>query len=235
MIAQPDSTAETMERALAYSIAALASAVRMDIDRTDADRQFFTNEQYSLQVHFNNVSNAQLTLKNHILSVMVLVQSQVGIGDDVLDRGLSEGKKRTNLELARTKSEAADTVFGKDISDLTDAPLRMEPELVMQMLQRFDQAPDFAGKSTLREDLERRAAQQQQALSERAAGELTRISLKTALEHFISDASETLYRLEKRLLDRFPRKKTYIKKFFMDTSYGNSSRKKAPTQPPAQP
>jgi hypothetical protein len=49
MIAPPDATAQTMRRALNYSIAALDTASRLDMDRTADDRTFFAQQKAGKQ------------------------------------------------------------------------------------------------------------------------------------------------------------------------------------------
>src|SRR5207247_1735819 len=46
-------------------------------------------------------------------------------------------------------------------------------------------------------------------------------------------ASDALYRLEKRLLDRFPREKVYVRAFFLDVA--PARKKPAPASPPGTP
>jgi hypothetical protein len=232
MIAQPDCSAEVMQRALAYTMAALDAAAELDLDLTDSVRETLIKEKSQLQVILDNLLNAQQALQNHQLKEGIRLQARVLVGDAVLDKGIRDGKNRMKLELQRSMPEAADYVFGKNINDLVDAELRSEPRLVMQALSRFDQVPDFAGKSELKTSIEKRAQQQNQALSARDDGELTRTSLYSAVVRIIADASEALYRLEKRLLDRFPRERLYVKEFFLDTS--SPTRSKKPSSTPSQ-
>jgi len=56
MIASRESTAETMMRALSYSLGALDTAAELDVDRGAEDRAFFTAERATLQASFNEVS-----------------------------------------------------------------------------------------------------------------------------------------------------------------------------------
>ncbi|KAF0218415.1 MAG: hypothetical protein FD167_5124 [bacterium] len=234
MIAQPDCSAELMQRALAYTISALDAVAELDIDLTDSIRESLAKENSQLQVVLDNLLNAQQTLQNQQLKEGVRLQARVLVGDVVLDKGIRNGKNRMKLELQRSMPEAADYVFGKNISELVDAELRSEPQLVMQALSRFDQVPDFAGKVELKTSLEKRVEQQNQALSARDEGELTRASLYSSVVRIIADASESLYRLEKRLLDRFPRERAYVKEFFLDVTSPIRSKKSSSTQPPSQ-
>lgn len=229
MIAQPDSSADTMERALAFTIAKLQAAVEMDMDLTQADRDALSKEVEPLKIQLNNVTNSRKALEDHIANVMIHLQARVIMGDDVLDKGLRNAKRLMNLKFQRSEmSDGADFVFGKDISDLTDAELRFEPQMVMKAIARFDQVPHFDGKDEMRADLQKRAEQQQQALNDRDNGEFSRAQFNSAMVRHIADGSDALYKLEKQLLTRFPRERDYVRKFFWDVRSGNSNRKSAP-------
>jgi len=135
------------------------------------------------------------------------------------------------IELKNTKADDADYVFGANIDEIVDAELRSEPALVMQALARFSQAVDFPNKDQVKKDLEDRVTRQLRALSDRDAGQLTESTLSSALTLAVSDGSDALYRLEKRLLDHFPREKVYVRRFFFDASAPR--RPKPDPQPPA--
>ena len=106
---------------------------------------------------------------------------------------------------------------------LVDAERRDEPKLVLAACALFPQVPDFPGKDTVRTDLEGRAQRQAANFARRDGGELTGSTLDGATVRAVAEASDDLYRLEKRLLDRFPRERTYVRSFFLDVS---SPRKK---------
>lgn len=228
MIAPRDSTPDTMLDAVAYSLAALDGASDLDIDRTPEDRAFFADEMASLQPFYNTVSTAQLALIQHDHLTTTRLQARVKLGDIVLDRGVRAGKGRMKLELKKLGlPEGADEVFPADIEDIVDADRQVEPTLVKQVLQRFPKVPDFAGKSDIAADLTGRADAQTANFTARTAGEVTRAGLEGTLDKAVADASTALYRLEKRLLERFPREKRFVRAFFLDVA----GPRKKPTDP----
>jgi hypothetical protein len=225
MITPPYSSAETMERSLAYTIAAFDSAAELDFDLTMEQRNFMTDEKAKLESMLDKLLNAHQALVSHMLKMSTKLQARVLVGDAVLDRGLRTGKARMKLELKFSMTDGADFVFGRDVTNLVNAELRSEPALVQESVSRFAHVPDFNGKDELKKDLEKRALQQIKALADRDDGELARASLSSTVVRLIADCSEALYRLEKRLLDKFPRERNYVKSFFLDA---------APKQKPAQ-
>src|SRR5512132_573080 len=229
MIASRESTSETMLRALSHSIGALDAASELDVERSDADRSFFLTEKAALQVSFDETFAADQGLSKHLLLTTQRLQARVLVGDAVLDRGVRAGKARMKLELkASSMPEGADHVFPSDISDIVDAERRVEPGLVLQVVARFPQVPDFPGKAALEADLTGRAKRQTDNFTSPDAGEVDEHALDGALTQGIVRASDALYRLEKRLLERFPRDKVYVRTFFLDVA---PARKRAPVDP----
>ena len=231
MIASRDSTSETILRALSTSLGALDAASELDVDRSDADRSFFLTEKAALQPIFDDVFAADQSLIKHLLLTTQGLQSRVVVGDAVLDRGVRAAKARMKLELKTSSMpDGADHVFPSDISDIVDAERRVEPGLVLQVVARFPQVPDFPGKAALEADLTGRAKRQNDNFTGRDAGEVTEHAIDGRLTQAIVHASDALYRLEKRLLDRFPRDKAYVRAFFLDVA---PVRKKAIPEPAA--
>jgi len=224
MIAPQDATTETMVRALAYSIAALGAAAELDVDRTDDDRTFFGQEKDTLQSFFDELSSADQALTKHLLLKGQAHQSRVVIGDAVLDRGVRVAKARMKLELKTIMPDGADHVFPADVSEITDAERRVEPSLVEQVVARFGQVPDFPNKAALKSDLHGRATRQAQNFVDRDAAEVTEAKLDGAVTRGIAKGSDALYRLEKRLLERFAREKVYVRAFFLDVAAGKKKR-----------
>lgn len=204
-IAGPDTPADTMLDALAYTIAALGVAAEQDIDRTDEDRQFFAAERDGLQGHYDALTQARDALLHHERLVFRRAQAAVVLGDAVLDRGVSKSKARMKVE---TK-EGADHVFGKDVSELIEAPRDQEPALVLGAVGRFTQVADFPGKADMAADLTKRATQQQANFANRTAAEVQEESLSGAGAIAIKAGADALYGLEKKLLDRFKRETRY--------------------------
>lgn len=235
MIAPQDATADTMLRAIAYTLAALAAAAELDVDRSDDDRMFLSQEKDTLQPFFDDLYAASQALAKHLLLKGQAHQARVVIGDAVLDRGVRNAKARMKLELKSTSMpDGADHVFPSDISDIVDAERRVEPTLVQQVVARFGQVPDFPNKAALKSDLAGRATRQAQNFVDRDASEVTEAKLDGAVTQAIAKGSDALYRLDKRLLERFAREKVYVRAFFLDVAAGKR-RPKAPETPPAAP
>lgn len=213
MLATKDSTARTMLRALAHTSNALDAAMTLDVDRTDDDRLFFQTEKAAIDTHFSAVESAERAVSLHELREEQKIQARIEVGDVVLDRGARRGKKRMTLE---TSLMMADQVFGEDIADIVDAERHVEPTLVLQCVERLTQTADFAGKSELVADLRGRADRQAKNFADRTATNVTGAGLDAALATAIEKGADGLYRLEKRLLERFPREKIYVRAFFWD-------------------
>ena len=230
MLAHSESSPDTMEEALTFTLAALDAEAEMNIDLSQEDRNALVSESQTLEVHYNNFTNARNNLRSYSRQLKRF-QRRVKAGDATLDSGISSNKKKTVVALERIMPEGANIVFGSNIKNLTAAELELEPELVRQAITRFNQLPEFPGKAEIIADLERRIGQQEQAIRERKQGELARVMLADNLELAIKQASEALYKLEKRLLERFPREKDYVRSFFWDTSSRNRVKKEQPEQP----
>lgn len=213
MLATKDSTARTMLRALAHTSNALDAAITLDIDRSDDDRTFFQTEKTTIDALFHAVETADRAVSLHELKEEHKAQARIEVGDVVLDRGARRGKKRVTLE---TNLKTADDIFGEDISEIVDAERHVEPTLVMECVTRLEQAAGFTGKNDLVTDLKTRSGQQAQNFANRTAVNLVSAGLETTLTNAIENGSDGLYKLEKRLLERFTREKIYVRAFFWD-------------------
>jgi hypothetical protein len=222
MIATKDSTGETMRRALAHTSNAIDAAISLDVDRSDEDRAFFQAEKAIVDAAFDKVDAADRAATLHELRESQRYQARVEVGDVVLDRGTRRGKKRMALEVG---TKAADAVFGEDISEIVDAERHVEPTLVLKCVDRLGQAGDFAGKSALITDLTGRLQQQTKNFQDRTAADITGAGLESALDNAIAEASDGLYKLEKRLLERFPRERVYVRAFFFDVGRKKAKKK----------
>ena len=60
------------------------------------------------------------------------------------------------------------------------------------------------------------ADKQAKNYQDREAAERVGANLDNELENAISESADALYTLEKRLLERFPRDKVYVRAFFLD-------------------
>lgn len=213
MLATKDSQARTMLQALALTSNALDAAIVLDIDRSADDRAFFLAEKALIDAVFDKVEAADRALTFHELREQQRWQARVEVGDVVLDRGVRRGKKRVALDVG---TAAADLVFGEDITEIVDAERRLEPTLVLVHVDKLAQGPDFAAKTDLVQDLMKRANQQAQNFTDRTAAGVNGAALETTLQNAISAAADALYTLEKRLLERFPRERIYVRAFFLD-------------------
>jgi len=215
MIAQPNSPAGTMLRALAYTIAALDAASELDVDLSDDDRTTFVAEKTELVPLLDNLLVAQQAFNSHMLKQVIRLQARAVVGDSVLDRGVRNAKFRMKLE-TKPGSKDAEFVFGPDLRDIIDAEIRHEPSMVQGCAARLQQVPDFSGRTEMKRDLEERALMQLKVILDRDSGGMDRAALSSAIVRATADGSEALYRLEKRMLDRFPRERTYVRGFFFD-------------------
>lgn len=220
-------------RELATSIGALTAAIQMDIDRSDDERLMFTNERAGLQKSFDDVFAADQAVTRHLLLVKMPQQAAIIVGDNVLDRGTRAGKARMRLELkSSTMPGGEDHVFPADISEITDAERRVEPQLVLKAVAKFDQVPEFNGKAQVKADLEARANRQKDAFQQRDTGDNAADVLDGALDRAVDAAEEALFVFEKRLEMRFPRDAKYVASFFMEKP---SRKKKKTPEPPLTP
>ena len=230
MIAPPNSTAETMQRSVAFTMAALDAAAELDVDLNPEESQFLASEKSQLETVLDKLMAAQQALEAHLLKKNLQLQARVIVGDAVLDRGVRNAKTRLKMGLKLSKGDAPNFVFGSNLNDLVNAELRSEPLLVIDSANRLAQVPDFDGKAEVKKDLEDRASRQMKVLSDRDEGELIRSSLASSLTRTIADCSEALYRLEKRMLDRFPRERGYVSSFFLNAA-GKRKTKQEPEVP----
>lgn len=220
-------------RELATTLGALTAALEMDVDRSDDDRAFFTAERATLQSHFDALCAADDAVTKHELLVRMGRQAAIVVGDQVLDRGVRAAKARMRLELKQsTQPGGEDHVFPSDISDITDAERRVEPQLVLSAVAKYDQVPDFAGKAETKADLEARAQRQRDAFSLRDASDTLAETLDAALDQAVEKADEALFVCEKHIEGRFPKDGKYAASFFLERP---SRKKKKPATTPTEP
>lgn len=226
---------ERILRDLATTIGAIGAAIEMDIDRSDDDRLFFATERTTLQSWFDKVSSADHALTQHVLLVRLQRQAAIVVGDQVLDRGVRLGKSKMRVELKNsTMPGGEDQVFPSDISEITDAERRVEPNLVLGAVAKWHLVPDFAGKADIKADLEGRVQRQQKAFANRDISDNEGDALEATLDQAVSGAEEALFVAEKHLEARFPKDAKYVASFFMEKP--SRKKKKTPvTPPPATP
>lgn len=232
MIAGPDATLETMARALSVSIHALAAASELDLDRTAEDRALFAARKETLDTLFSQVITAKRALEDHDLGAGSRLQTRVEMGDQVLDRGVSDGNARTKLALKGTSGLDATHVFGAQVATLTKEKIALEPGKVLKAVKRMADLAPFAEQSEIAQDLTTRAQQQQTCLDEREDGSSTRDQLVSTGIKLVLDGAHALAALKGALDERFPRQREYVAAFFADVS---SRRAPAPSAAPAAP
>ena len=226
-----------MLRALAHTLGALAAAAELDVDRTDADRQFLTAERDTLQPLFDDLFKRDRAATEFDLLQARPKQARVVVGDAVLDRGVSKAKARMKVELKDSAMpNGADHVFGKDISEIINAERAKEPAIVLQAVAKLGQVPDFTGKPAMEADLTGRATRQKQNFVDRDEAEVSGTTLDGAVKLAVAAGADALYRLEKRLLERFARETRYVKAFFLDVTPAKKKAEATPDAPtPATP
>jgi hypothetical protein len=224
MLAGPDSTLETMTLAIADTVHALDAASELDLDRSPADRKFFAARKKVLAPLLAQIVAAKRALEDHDLGEGSRLQTRVEIGDQVLDRGVSDGNARTKLALKGKGGLDATHVFGANVATLTKEKIALEPTKVLQAVGRFADVPEFAERKGIAKDLTKRAEQQQTCLDERTTGEAARAKLVGAGIKLVVDGAHALAALKGALDERFPRQREYVAAFFRDVA----SRKAAP-------
>ena len=231
MLAGPDSTLETMTHAFADTIHALDSASELDRDRTDDDRKFFADRKTLLGPLLSQLIAARRAIEDHDLGDGSRLQMRVEIGDQVLDRGVSDGNTRTKLALKGKPGLEPSHVFGKNVATLTKEKIALEPAKVLEAMGRMADVPDFPEKPAIVKDLTDRAAQQQTCLDAREKGLAARNKLVSTSIKLVVDCSHALAALKGALDERFPRQREYVAAFFADVA----PRRAAPAAPAGTP
>jgi hypothetical protein len=161
MLAGPSSTLATMAQAISTTMNALDAASELDLDRSDEDRKFFAARKALLAPYKAQLVTARRVIEDHDLDVGGRLQVRVEIGDQVLDRGVGDGNTRTKLALKGKPGLEASHVFGKNVATLTKERIALEPQKVLDAVDRFKDVPEFPERATIAADLTSRADQQQ--------------------------------------------------------------------------
>ncbi len=219
MLAGPTSTLFLMCKAVARTCNALKSAATVDIDRTADDRAFFAAEAAKLEsVRFALVAKHR-AIEDFTLGDGDLFQSSVELGDEILDRGVRGGNTRTKLGLKGKSGLAADHAFGTRINELTDAPHRQEPNLVLGAISRLDEVPDFDDKAQIQTDLKNRVELQEKWIDQRETGHKQLAKLESEGVALVADGAIKLAQTKAAIDGRFPRQREYVSRFFLDVSH----------------
>lgn len=216
MLAGPSSTLATMVEAVATTIDAFDAASELDLDRSDEDRAFFAARKNLLVPCKAQLLAALRALEDHDLDSSGRLQVRVVFGDQVLDRGVSGGNARTKLALKGKPGLDASHVFGKNVATLTREKLALEPQKVLEAVDRLSDLPDFAERAAIAADLTKRADQQQNCLDDRSDGDVARGRLVSAGIRLVLEAANVLATTKGALDERFPRQRDYVAAFFLD-------------------
>jgi hypothetical protein len=218
MLAGPSSTLATMAQAVSTTINALDAASELDLDRSDDDRKFFAARKAILAPFKPHLITARRAIEDHDLDVGGRLQVRVEIGDQILDRGISDGNTRTKLGLKGKPGLEASHVFGKNVATLTKERIALEPQKVLDAVDRFKDVPEFPERATIAADLTTRADQQQGCLDDRDEGDIARAKLVSAGIKLVLDAAHALAATKGALDERFPRQRDYVAAFFLDVA-----------------
>lgn len=218
MLAGPTSTVATMADAVTTTIDAFDAASDLDLDRSDEDRQFFAARRALLVPHKSQLIIALRALEDHDLEIGRRLQVRVEFGDQVLDRGVSDGNTRTKLALKGKSGLDASHVFGKNVATLTREKLALEPQKVLEAVGRISDLPEFNERATIAADLTKRANRQQSCLDERGYGDSARAKLVSTGIRLVLEAADALAAAKGALDERFPRQRDYVAAFFLDVA-----------------
>ena len=236
MIPSHDAPAHTVLSSVAHSLSTLRVAATIeDPDLSDDDRKFFTAKADELQTHFDALFSTSSALERFDLTEAVVLQATVVLGDDILDRGVSDAVRKTKDGLKSKPGLGAEHAFGARVSDLVNAPLRAEPRLVVDAATRMNDLPDFAGKADLAKDLVTRAELQEKRLDARDAGARKRSALEGAVATAKLAAVTALAALGGSLTERFPRRRAYVATFALHDHRAHRAKKATPDPVPAPP
>ena len=230
MIAGPDVTIITMRRAIAYTIAALGAAAEIDFDLDEDKKKALAAEKTPLEPFVAALREAERAIEDYDLSDGLALQARVVLGDGVLDRGVRVGNGKTKIALKSKGGLDATHVFGTQVSELTDAPLKIEPAKVIAAMGRMADLAEFPERAAIVADLEKRAHQQEALLGARDKGHLAENKLLSTARKRVIDASDALAKTKAALDGLFPRQRLYVATFFLDTSHGHTRRTSAPSE-----
>ncbi|MBI4614855.1 MAG: hypothetical protein HY720_14685 [Planctomycetes bacterium] len=225
MLAGPDSTLDTMKKAVWFTIHAFDSVAEIDIDRTPEDKKFFLEEKAKLEPFAPKLKTAAGAIEDHELGPGMRQQARVELGDAVQDRGVRDGNAKTKAALRNKPGLPASHVFGRRVSELTEEKLRLEPQKVLQAAGRLEDVPDFPEKPAIKADLVKRATKQESLLAERDKGWTDETQLDSAAVRLRAEAADALARAKAALDGRFPRQRGYVSSFFLDVGEKAASKK----------
>ncbi len=216
MLAPPDSTLPTMIAAVATTLNALDAASEIDVDREKDDKKFFAAQRKLLAAYLPKLIAANRAIEDYDLGEGSRLQARVEIGDVVLDRGISVGRKRTALALVSKTGLGVEHAFGRTLATLTKEKIAIEPHKTLQAVDRMDQLPAFPERAAIAKDLTGRANTQQGCLDDRDAGDQKRAKLVSNGLKVVNDAAHQLASIQGALAGRFTRQRDYVAAFFLD-------------------
>jgi len=218
MIAGPTSTLFVMCKAVTRTCNALKAASAVDIDRSAEDRAFFAAEAAKLESVRVALIVKHRAIEDFELGDGDLFQTSVELGDEVLDRGVRIANTRTKLGLIGKDGLTASHAFGNRIDELTNAPHRQEPDLVLGSVSRLDEVPDFGEKAQIQADLKNRVELQEGLIAQRDTGHKHLAKLESEGVELVVEGATKLAQTKAALDGRFPRQREYVARFFLDVS-----------------
>jgi hypothetical protein len=219
MLAGPNTTISLMRKALARTAMALEIAVEIDTARTDEDKKFLENTRQRVLPLLSEATTTENALAVYDDGEGLRFQARVELGDAVLDEGLRSGKAKAKALLRGQPGLGAEHVFGDDVSEMTDAPIALEPDLVLTALLKMVDLPKFSGREELVNELMLLANKQKQILQERSVGTTIRTTLSSTATRIIVQGADLLASIKGDLDSRFPRQKKYVSSFFLNVTY----------------
>jgi hypothetical protein len=217
MLANKDTSAFLMRKALQRTLITLESAAALDPERSD-DKDFFLKEHQKLSPLFKDLTIAERALEDFELGDGLKQQAKVVLGDVILDNGARKGNSLTKTHLKGKAGLGASYAFGDNINEVTEEEIEIEPSVVLSIAERMKELPEFPGREDIRDDLLSRATQQQKNLDERRAGAAEYDKRRSATTALVSKAATALIQAQGALQNRFPDDKKYVRSFFLDVS-----------------
>lgn len=216
MLVKTDSTPALAKKAIIRTIIALETAGTLDKRYSDEDKAFFSAQRAALTPKRDELSKVMSTLETYDEDDGLRLQTRVEVGDAVLDDGLGDSKAKTKAELRGQSGLSADHAFGPNLQKTQELPMQIETDEALKIAARMSDLPAFAGREAIQANLVALAQQQKQNLAERAAGELKRAALLSAVVSKTREGVLQLLSLKGLLDARFPEQKKRVDSFFLD-------------------
>jgi hypothetical protein len=218
MLANQSTPATLLKRALLYTVYRLEAAADLGLDFTAAERQLFREEAARLLPFALALPVGERDLEDFALGAELRRQVRATYGDKVLDEGYRAAKAAAKSELRQSRGLGHEHAFGADAAEITHAPMEQEPDLVLEVVRRLPELPEFASRAKLADDLTARAEQQKAALLERSRSAGERDARKTRQAAAVDAAVKALVQTKAVLELRFPKNRAVVAPFFYDVT-----------------